>query len=84
MVFDETFVNGLEDVDFSMRVLRDKLNVGFIKYRIDDVVGGSSTKGNARFLQLLADYAYFNLKYPIRKVQDITGQAKRVYGFPLV
>ncbi len=83
VVFDETFVNGLEDVDFSMRILRDKLNVGFIKYRIGDVVGGSSTKGEVRFLQLLANYAYFNRKYPIWNVQDIIGQAKKVYGFPL-
>lgn len=83
VVFDETFVNGLEDVDFSMRILREKLNVGFIKYRIDDVVGGSSTKGKVRFLQLLADYAYFNRKYPIGKLHEIIARVKEVYGFPL-
>lgn len=82
MVFDETFINGLEDVDFSIRILQEKLDVGFIKFKIDDVVGGSSARGSARFLQLLADYAYFNHKYPLDRVRGIIGQAENVYGFP--
>ena len=63
-LFDETYINGYEDLDLSLRLRMDNsANVGFIKYRIEDIIGGSLGKhSSVRTYRSLMNLAYFNQK----------------------
>ncbi|MHB8396224.1 MAG: hypothetical protein ACYDAZ_04935 [Thermoplasmataceae archaeon] len=70
-VYDETFLTGLEDIDLSIRIAKEKIPYGFIDYRIGDYVGMSSSSGGLRYLKNMANYACLNLKHPKESVTGI-------------
>ena len=65
IVFDETFVNGGEDADLSIRLSRFKMKV--IDYKIIDIIGG--TFGGQNRKRWLKDYV--NVVYLEEKIKDI-------------
>lgn len=67
-LFDETFINGGEDVDLSLRL--DSLNnkCAFINYSIGDIVGGSLGTSFARTLREQASNTYLSHLIESRKV----------------
>ncbi|MEM0133941.1 MAG: hypothetical protein QXU18_01755 [Thermoplasmatales archaeon] len=62
-IFDETYINGIEDVDFSLRAANSKVELFTINYRIGTYIGatlGGFTSN--RTLREIANLAYFNYK----------------------
>ncbi|MEM3191795.1 MAG: hypothetical protein QW292_06845 [Candidatus Parvarchaeota archaeon] len=62
-IFDETYINGIEDVDFSLRATNSKVELFTINYRIGTYIGatlGGFTSN--RTLREIANLAYFNYK----------------------
>ena len=60
-VFDETYVNGGEDSDLSLRIEHNGRK-GFINYRIGDLVGSTIGVGISRWLRNVCAEAYFSYK----------------------
>jgi len=71
-MFDETFVNGGEDLDLSLSIKSRGNKIEFISYRIGDYLGSSlgkntpegirNLKGTPRRLRDIANMSYFNYK----------------------
>ncbi len=62
-IFDETYQNGMEDVDLFIRFHEHSLNVSFIDYHILDKGGSSLGKEKIRYsLRGILNRSYFNLK----------------------
>lgn len=61
-LFDETYINGGEDVDLSLEVAFCGCDVRFIRYEIGDIVGGTLGRGKIRKLRDVAGYTYLNNK----------------------
>ena len=59
VLFDETFINAMEDVDLSIRILIAKSKVDLIDYKIDNFVGGSLGNDYTRQLRTIAGDVYF-------------------------
>ena len=63
-LFDETYINGIEDVDLSLSIKMGELNFGSVSFQIGDMIG--SSLGAYRSNRLMWDFinlAYFNSKY---------------------
>lgn len=58
-LFDETYINGIEDVDLSLKA---KEYISFIDFSIGTKGGGSLGKDMSRKLRDIANLAYFNYK----------------------
>jgi hypothetical protein len=58
-LFDETYINGIEDVDLSLSLRR---YASFIDFSIGTEGGGSLGKNTSRKLRDIANLAYFNYK----------------------
>jgi hypothetical protein len=62
-IFDETFINNMEDSDLSLSVMLTKCRVHKIGYRIGDFIGSSLGTGIDRSSRDLASAVYFTYKY---------------------
>ena len=62
-LFDETYINGTEDIDLSWRIKQDRIEAACIDYRIGDIIGGTIGPYNLmrRFRGLVND-CYLNFK----------------------
>ena len=60
-LFDETFINGGEDIEFSLRIFLRKSSYISIQYSIESRGGGSLGK-KGRMLKDIANLAYLNYK----------------------
>lgn len=61
VIFDETYVNGGEDVDLSLEVA-NKGRYSFINYSIGDLLGSSLGRGINRKIRDISGYIYLNYK----------------------
>ena len=61
-IFDETYINGGEDIDFSLKCHLENVSFAFIRYKIQDMMGTSLGGGYLRGLRDIMNYAYFNYK----------------------
>ena len=63
MIYDENFINGTEDVDFSLRALDEKIPSYSINFRLGTYIGASLGKSaSCRTLREIANLAYLNYK----------------------
>lgn len=62
MILDDTFINGGEDTDLSLRLSDNLSKIGFIKYRIGDIIGGSLGNNWIRITRNVVNEAYLNYK----------------------
>jgi len=62
-IFDDTYINDTEDVDFSFRLKLENANTKYIKYKIGDIGRATLGTNTARGLRSVASKAYFNYKY---------------------
>ena len=62
--FDEVFINGVEDVDLSLRIKLGDLKTEILKYRIKSYRGSTLGRyGSIRSLRDIINEIYFNYKY---------------------
>ena len=61
-VFDETFINGGEDSDLSLRLTKEEEKIGFIDYEIGDMVGTSLGSGWIRNIRNVVNEVYLSYK----------------------
>ncbi len=62
-LFDETYVNGTEDIDLSWRIKQDGIESKCIDYQIDGIIGGTiGTYNLTRRVRGLVNDCYLNLK----------------------
>ncbi len=61
LVFDETFINGGEDLDLSLYV-NQKARIWLSNFRIGDYIGSSLGRSINRHIRDVAGLAYFNFK----------------------
>ena len=64
-ILDETFINGGEDSDLSLRLHEDLNKIGYIDYKIGDRIGTSLGSGWARIIRNVVNEIY--LSYKIEK-----------------
>lgn len=64
-VLDETFINGGEDADLSLKLAAGMEKIGFIQYNIGDLIGTSLGSGWTRYLRNVVNEVY--LSYKIEK-----------------
>ena len=60
-LFDETYINGVEDVDLSL-LIKNEYRYAKLKYRCGSIGKGALGGGNARSLRSLIGEAYLNYK----------------------
>ena len=60
-LFDETYINGGEDIDASLSVYLGECSYAIIDYKIDSVVGGTLGNKN-RMLKDILNMVYMNKK----------------------
>jgi hypothetical protein len=61
-IFDQTFVNSMEDIDFSYKVSKEKIKNTTIDFRIGDYIAKSLGWGVERTIRNISNLAYFNKK----------------------
>ncbi|MDA8054574.1 MAG: hypothetical protein M0Z77_02840 [Thermoplasmatales archaeon] len=61
-LLDETFVNGIEDVDLYLRISRNKIKTADINYRIGNLIGESIGRGIKRSIKEICNETYLNQK----------------------
>ena len=62
-IFDETYINGAEDIDLSWRLIHSDATYGFINYRIKDIIGGTiGPYSSSRKMRGLVNDCYLNHK----------------------
>lgn len=61
-LFDETYINGGEDIDFSLNFHMRGEQFRFVDYTIRENMGTSLGTGPIRYLRDIINYAYFNYK----------------------
>jgi hypothetical protein len=62
-IFDETYINGMEDIDLFLRFYENNEKIATIDYTIHDVIGGSFGKSIVRYRYFgIANRVYFNFK----------------------
>lgn len=72
-LYDETFINGGEDTDLSLRLYQDESRFGYLNYEIGDMIGVSLGTGWPRILRNVVNEVY--LSYKIEKgllLSDLT------------
>jgi len=62
-IFDETYVNGGEDVDLSLRISFAREKIAFINYKIGDYMGSTLGLSNQRWIRDIAGHCYFDFKW---------------------
>ena len=62
-LFDETYINGMEDLDLSLRILSQKIIKRSLDYKIGSLMGKSLGKfASIRTLKQIVNSVYFNYK----------------------
>ena len=61
-IFDKTFINSMEDVDFSYKVSKEKIGNTTVDFKIGDYIGKSLGVGIERTIRDISNLAYFNKK----------------------
>jgi hypothetical protein len=61
--YDETFINGSEEVDFSFKIKINKIKYKIINYQIGDFMGSSLGKDELRAMRNTIGYVYFSYKF---------------------
>ena len=62
-IFDESYINGTEDIDLAWRIRQLSIVTEFIDFNIDDIIGGTLGSYNfTRRLRGLANDCYMNFK----------------------
>jgi hypothetical protein len=68
-IFDETYINGMEDLHLSLEIASELKKQGssysFINYRIGDKVGSTLGKGEIRRFRYIANEVYFSSNSPL-------------------
>ena len=65
-LFDETYINGIEDADLSLSIRKDKIDFGFTNFRIGDLIGSSlGGYSDNRLMRDFINLVYFNSKYAL-------------------
>ena len=64
-LLDETFINGGEDADLSLRLYQEPEKIGYINYEVGDRIGTSLGSGWSRILRNVVNEIY--LSYKIEK-----------------
>ena len=63
-LFDETYINGIEDADLSLSIRKDKIDFGFMNFRIGDMIGSSlGGYSDNRLTRDFINLVYFNSKH---------------------
>jgi len=62
-IFDETYINGREDVDLSLRISLGGEKYAVIDYRIGDYIGSTIGINSNRWIRDVANLCYFNFKW---------------------
>jgi len=64
VLFDETYINGYEDIDFYLRLNMEKVSKGYTKFKVGAIGGASLGKnGSVRTMRDIANLIYFNCKF---------------------
>ncbi len=61
-LLDETFINGGEDTDLSLRICENQKGIGYINYKIGDRIGTSLGNGWSRILRNVVNEVYLSYK----------------------
>lgn len=61
-VFDETYINGVEDWDLSLRLDSDPEKIAIVDFKIGDYIGSTAGRGPERYLRDVANCAYLSRK----------------------
>lgn len=67
-VFDETYINGIEDVELSLALCKDKENYTFIDFDVSTKGGGSLGKNLPRILRNMSNFVYLDYKMENGKI----------------
>jgi hypothetical protein len=59
-VFNENYINGMEDVHLGLQISKNEFDVEYINYSIGDLLKSSLGNNWCRSLRDLANYTYFN------------------------
>lgn len=62
LLLDETFINGGEDTDLSLRLYEEESKIGFVDYNIGDMIGLSLGTGWPRILRNVVNEIYLSEK----------------------
>lgn len=62
MLFDEIYINGVEDIDISYTLFKDAKSHKFISYKVEELVGTSLGNDQNRRVRDIANLAYMNQK----------------------
>ena len=61
-VFDEIYINEMEDTDLSIRIKHMKNNKVFVNFKISEYIGSSLGRGGVRTLRVVPGWTYFSYK----------------------
>ncbi len=61
-LFDENYINEMEDTDLSIRVKSKGYNTSFINYHISEHIGSTLGKDDIRTIRVIPSWAYFSYK----------------------
>ena len=75
-LFDETFINGCEDIYLSFMMAKKQLNACFLDYKIGDYAGSILGNEKDRWFRNVASFAYFN--YLLEKELPDSGSFYRI------
>ena len=62
-LFDENYINGVEDIDLSINLNKNSYDFDFVDYKIGDLIGQSLGKEELRILKNIINVIYFNKKF---------------------
>lgn len=61
-IFDETYLNGYDDIDLSIDICIKRKNYSFVDFKLGDFIGKTLGTGPERKSRDLINYIYFNYK----------------------
>ncbi|MCL4341708.1 MAG: hypothetical protein M1431_06420 [Candidatus Thermoplasmatota archaeon] len=61
-VFDDIYINEMEDTDLSICIKRRQHNTAIVDYKIGEYVGSSLGRGSIRTMRLVPGWTYFSYK----------------------
>ncbi|WP_084272640.1 glycosyltransferase family 2 protein [Picrophilus oshimae] len=63
--WDDTYIHGYEDIDLSLRLLKEGIynSASFLNYDIGSMESATAGRSKLRSLRDIANKAYFNLKF---------------------
>ena len=61
-VFDDIYINEMEDTDLSLRIKNIKSNTSIVDFKINEYIGSSLGRGGTRTLRVVPSWTYFSCK----------------------